>query len=89
MSLVYIPCEIKNGMFSNEYTVTVRDMNGEAISFFADHGLVTPGERPLLRVRFLETSEEPEAAAVVMLPGSAMDADRRYLYVREVDVIAA
>jgi hypothetical protein len=88
MSLVYIPCEIKAGMFSTEYAVTVRDLSGETISFFADRGLVRAGQRPLLRVHFLGPSEQSQSI-VVLLPGSAMDADRRYLSVREDDVIAA
>ncbi len=89
MSLVYIPCEIKDGMFSTEYTVTVRDVSGEAVSFFADRGLVKAGQRPLLRVRFLGPIEQPQAGIVVLLPASAMEAERRYLHVREDDVIAA
>ena len=89
LSLVYIPCEIKDGMFSTEYTVTVRDLSGEAVSFFADRGLVRPGQRPLLRVHFLGPTESPEAGIRVLLPGSAMDAERRYLDVREDDVVAA
>jgi hypothetical protein len=89
MSLVYIPCEIKEGMFSTEYAVTVRDLSGESVSFFADRGLVKEGQRPLLRVRFLGPSENPATGIVVMLPGSAMDAERRYLRVREDDVVAA
>jgi hypothetical protein len=89
LSLVYIPCEIKDGMFSTEYAVTVRDLSGEAISFFADRGLVKPGQRPLLRVRFLGPAEQPQPGVLVMLPGSAMEAEQRYLHVREADVVAA
>jgi hypothetical protein len=89
LSLVYIPCEIKAGMFSTEYTVTVRDLSGETISFFADRGLVRDGQPPLLRVHFLGADERPEPVAVVLLPGSAMDADRRYVSVRQDEVVAA
>jgi hypothetical protein len=88
MSLAYIPCEIKKGMFSTEYTVTVRDLSGETISFFADRGLVKTDGGPLLRVRFLGPSDQP-SGIVVMLPGSAMDADRRYLHIREDELVPA
>jgi hypothetical protein len=89
MSLVYIPCEISDGMFSTEYAVTVRDLSGEEIAFFADRGLVRDGGQPLLRVRFLGPSEEPPIGVVVLLPGSAMEAEHRYLCVREGDLVAA
>jgi hypothetical protein len=89
MSPVYIPCEIKDGMFSTEYAVTVHDLSGETVSFFADRGLVKDGQRPLLRVRFLGPADQPYAGIVVILPASAMDAEQRYLRVREDDVIAA
>jgi hypothetical protein len=89
MSLVYIPCEIKDGMFSNEYAVTVRDLSGESVSFFADRGLVRDSGRPLLRVRFLGPSDRSSDGIVVLLPGAAMDADRRYLEVREAELVAA
>lgn len=89
MSLVYIPCTFKDGMFSTEYAVTVHDLSGEEISFFADRGLVRDGSRPLLRVRFLGPSEDPPTGIVVLLPGSAMDVERRYLRVREDDLVAA
>jgi hypothetical protein len=89
MSVVYIPCEIKDGMFSTEYAVTVRDLSGESVSFFADRDLVKNGERPLLRVRFLFAAEHPQTGIVIMLPGAAMDAERRYLNVCEDDVVPA
>lgn len=88
MSLVYIPCEIKDGMFSTEYAVTVRDLSGETISFFADRSLVKTDRRPLLRVRFLGPSEQ-SSGIIVLLPGSAMDAERRYLHVREEELVQA
>ncbi|MEA2666773.1 MAG: hypothetical protein QOI11_3717 [Candidatus Eremiobacteraeota bacterium] len=88
MALAYIPCEIKKGMFSTEYAVTVRDLSGETISFFADRGLVKTDDRPLLQVRFLGPSTQPPGI-VVLLPGSAMDADRRYLHVREDALVSA
>jgi hypothetical protein len=88
MSLVYIPCQIKDGMFSTEYTVTVRDLSGEVISFFADRGIVRDGPQPLLRVRFLGPSEEPPSGIVVLLLGAAMDVEQRYLRVREADIVA-
>jgi hypothetical protein len=88
MSLAYIPCEIKKGMFSTEYAVTVRDLSGETVSFFAERGLVKTNDRPLLQVRFLGPSDQPPGI-VVMLPGSAMDADRRYLHVREDELVTA
>jgi len=87
MSLVYIPCEVKDGLFSTEYVVTVRDLSGETISFFADRGLVKKEQRPLLRVRFLGPTEPPQTGIVILLPASAMDAERRYLNVREEDVV--
>ncbi len=71
------------------YAVTVRYLSGETVSFFADRGLVKEGRQPLLRVRFLGPTDQPQAGIVVMLPGSAMDAERRYLHVREDDVIAS
>ena len=40
MSSIYIPCDVRPGLFSTEYTVTVRDLNGEVTSFFADRELV-------------------------------------------------
>jgi hypothetical protein len=88
MSLAYIPCEIKKGMFSTEYAVTVRDLSGETISFFADRELVKTDDRPLLQVRFLGFSDQV-AGIIVLLPGSAMDADRRYLHVREDELVSA
>ena len=53
MSPVYIPCEVRDGLFSNEYAVTVRDVTGESVSFFADRGLVKIEKQTLLRVRFV------------------------------------
>jgi hypothetical protein len=88
MSIVYIPCEVREGLFSNEYAVTVRDINGDVVSFFADRGLVKAEQRPLLRVRFVGKPDQ-SAGYVVMLPGSAMDAEQRYLRIREEELVAA
>ncbi len=87
MAPVYIPCEVRDGLFSNEYAVTVRDISGESVSFFADRELVKMEKQPLLRVRFV--GQESPAQFVVMLPGSAMDAEQRYLRVREDHLVPA
>ena len=89
MSCVYIPCQIKPGMFSNEYAVTVHDANGEAVSYFADHSLVREGPRPLLRVRFVGPTEGMEEDVLVLLPASATEPDRRYINVPRNHVVAA
>lgn len=88
MSLVYIPCDVRDGLFSNEYAVTVRDISGQTISFFADRGLVKSDPRPLLRVRFMGKPDE-SAGYIVLLPGSAMDVEQRYLRVGEGELVAA
>lgn len=88
MSLVYIPCVVRDGMFSNEYAVTVRDIDGQAISFFADRELVKNEPQPLLRVRFMGKPDE-SAGYIVLLPGSAMDVEQRYLRINEGELVAA
>jgi len=89
MSSIYIPCDVRPGLFSTEYTVTVRDLNGEVTSFFADRELVKEGQRPLLCVNYLGVSESRDAAVTVLLPASAIDAGLRFLDVPEADVVAA
>jgi hypothetical protein len=89
MSSVYIPCDVRPGLFSTEYTVTVRDLSGEVTSFFADRQLVKEGQRPLLCVNYLGASESRDAAITVLLPASAMDAGLRYLDVPEGDIVGA
>jgi hypothetical protein len=61
------------------------DISGEAISFFADRELVKLEPRPLLRVRFV--GEELPDKIVEMLPGSALDAEQRYLQVRDDELV--
>ena len=74
MKSVYVPVEIDEGLFSNEYAVTIKLANGTRISLYADRNLVGEfGGEYFLKVVLINDKEK-----TVLLPNEAFETSTRW-----------
>ena len=79
---VLIPCEVSEGMFSDERAVKI-EVEGKSISLFANRGLIVEvGGHTYLKVTFAGENGKPQNKTI-LLPSESFETGSRWVSVPE------
>ena len=77
----WIPVDISNGMFSNEYSVVLKDLK-EKLSLYVDKSLVKEDEKGAFLKVYVIREDSGRNKKVVLLPSEAFETSSRWVEVK-------